>query len=226
MTAKLTSSLRRLARHPWLTILAALLLTLGFAAWRVGPSRLFLTPDQRGRIAFERSRYDEAARDFRNPMWIGAAQMRAKDFKAAAQSFCGLDTAASNFNCGDALVMLGKYEDAVKRYDRALELEPGFADARANRTLAKLRAERIAAQQGQLSTDPEDISSRDERPDRTGKTDEKGPEQPLEAAAAMSDESVRALWLRRVETRPADFLRARFADQLEPETPAPKEEGK
>jgi Ca-activated chloride channel family protein len=29
----------------------------------------------------------------------------------------------------------------------------------------------------------------------------------------MSDEAVGALWLRRVETRPADFLRARFAYQ-------------
>lgn len=30
----------------------------------------------------------------------------------------------------------------------------------------------------------------------------------------MSDEAVRALWLKRVQTRPADFLRAKFAYQL------------
>jgi len=31
----------------------------------------------------------------------------------------------------------------------------------------------------------------------------------------MSDASIRALWLRRVQTKPADFLRARFAYQLQ-----------
>jgi Ca-activated chloride channel family protein len=30
----------------------------------------------------------------------------------------------------------------------------------------------------------------------------------------MSDEELQALWLRRVQTRPADFLRAKFAYQL------------
>ena len=31
----------------------------------------------------------------------------------------------------------------------------------------------------------------------------------------MSDEQVRALWLKRVQTQPADFLRAKFAYQLQ-----------
>ncbi len=31
----------------------------------------------------------------------------------------------------------------------------------------------------------------------------------------MSDEAVRALWLKRVQTRPADFLRVKFAYQLQ-----------
>lgn len=227
MMARLSPILRSAAGHPYRTVLAALVLALAVAAWRVGPNRLFLTPDQRGRIAFERGGYDEAAKLFRNPMWIGVAQMKAKAFKAAAQTFCGLDSAASNYDCGNAFVMLGKYDDAMKHYDRALELKPDFADAAANRKLAELRAERMAPQEGQLDTDHEDMNNRDERPERTGKTDQKGPERPPEmAAGGMSDESVRALWLRRVETRPADFLRSRFAYQLEAERPAPKEDAK
>jgi len=31
----------------------------------------------------------------------------------------------------------------------------------------------------------------------------------------MSDEAIRALWLKRVHTQPADFLRAKFVFQLQ-----------
>jgi Ca-activated chloride channel homolog len=225
MKAWLSQTLQGAARHPYLAVFAALVLALGVAAWRVGPGRLFLTPDQRGRTAFAHGRYDEAAKAFRNPMWVGAAEMKAKDFKAAAQTFCGLDSAASNYDCGNAFVMLGKYDDAMKHYDRALELKPDFADAEANRTLAKLRAARMIQQEGQLDTDPEDMGSRDERPERTGTTDQKRQEEAPETTTGMSDESVRALWLKRVESRPADFLRSRFAYQLEADKPAPPKEG-
>ena len=209
-----------LLRHPYLALVCALIVALGLAAWRLGPANVFLTPDQRGGLLMERGRYEEAAKAFRDPMWLGAAQMKAKDFKAAAQSFCGLDTAAANYDCGDALVMLGKYQDAIARYNRALALKPGFADAEANRNLAKLRAEKLASQEGgQDAFDLDEPNPRDERPDQTGKVDHPDKEPP-EAAAGMSDEAVRALWLKRVQTRPADFLRARFAYQLQP-PPAP-----
>lgn len=203
-------------RHAYLVIFAALLIALGLAGWRVGFDNLFLTPDQRGRLLIERGRHEEAAKAFRDPMWLGAAQMKAKDFKAAAQTFCGLDTAVANYDCGNALVMLGKYQNAIQRYDRALELKPGFVEADANRALAKSRAERLASQAGgQASFDLDDPNPRDERQDQTGKVDHPDKEPP-EAPAGMSDEAVRALWLRRVQTRPADFLRARFAYQLQP----------
>jgi len=36
----------------------------------------------------------------------------------------------------------------------------------------------------------------------------------VDQGAPLSEEELRALWLREVETRPADFLRAKFAYQL------------
>jgi hypothetical protein len=41
----------------------------------------------------------------------------------------------------------------------------------------------------------------------------------LASGAPMSDEAVRALWLKSVQTRPADFLKSRFAYQLQAATP-------
>ena len=43
--------------------------------------------------------------------------------------------------------------------------------------------------------------------------DRSGGEETVEGAVKLSDAELRAMWLRRVQTRPADFLRAKFAYQ-------------
>jgi Ca-activated chloride channel family protein len=60
--------------------------------------------------------------------------------RKAEQAFARFDTAESNFNRGNALMMQGKYDAASARYDRALELHPGRADAETNRKIAVARA--------------------------------------------------------------------------------------
>ena len=45
--------------------------------------------------------------------------------------------------------------------------------------------------------------------------DKKSGGQDTKAEGAMSDQSVRAIWLKRIEPRPAEFLRSRFLFQLE-----------
>jgi Ca-activated chloride channel family protein len=200
---------------PWVvSILALGLLALAGVAWSVGWDRLWLTPDQRGRHLMAEQRYAEAAAAFADPIWIGIAQFRAGDFKQAAQTFGGMDTAEAAYDQGNALVMLGKYDEAIARYDRALALRPGWADAEANRTLARLRGERIKKTGGDsgVNEKPDEIVF-----DKDKKTP--GGEKTETAGAPMSDEAVRALWLKRVQTRPADFLQSRFAYQLQAGTP-------
>ena len=62
------------ARRPYLVILAALIVALASAAWRVGPWNVFLTHDQRGRLLMERGRY-EAPRK-RSEIRCGSARLR------------------------------------------------------------------------------------------------------------------------------------------------------
>ena len=185
------------------------------ATWMWNWQNLWSTPDQRGRRLMEEAQYGAAAEVFTDPMWQAVARFRAGDFKAAAQIFGGLDTAAAAYDQGNALVMLGKYDEAVARYDRALALRPGWIDAEANRTLARLRAERVRPKGGDAGDQREGA---DEIVyDRDGK--KQGGQSTDVAGAPMSDEAVRALWLKRVQTRPADFLRSRFAWQLQSGTP-------
>jgi Ca-activated chloride channel family protein len=196
----------------WLAVTAGVcLLALGAAAWSVGWRALWLTPDQRGRHLMAEQRYAEAAAAFADPTWIGIARFRAGDFKEAAQTFGGMDTAEAAYDQGNALIMLGKYDEAIARYDRALALRPGWADAEANRTLAGLRAERVKKAGG-------DQGDQREKPDEIVYDKDKkntGGQETQVTGAPMSDEAVCALWLKRVQTRPADFLRSRFAYQLQ-----------
>ncbi|WP_188577649.1 hypothetical protein [Azorhizobium oxalatiphilum] len=197
----------------------AVLILLGGAAFALGWQDLWASPDQRGRRLFDQGRFAEAAEAFRDPMWRGVAQMRAGDFKTAEQTFAGLDTPEAAYDQANALVMLGKYQEAVVRYDHALTLRPGWTEARANREIARLRAGRMKAS-GEDAGDQREgadqiVYDKDARRPGGQETDVSG--------AAMDDTAVRALWLKRVQTRPADFLRARFGYQLQAQTQTARE---
>lgn len=198
---------RQLSPYAAIACLAALaFLVVGY---RLGFRELWLTPDQRGRLLLQWNRPAEAAQAFRDPLWRGAALFRAGDFKGAAQAFAARDTAVGAFDQGNALVMLGQYDEALKRFDRALVLRPGWPEAVRNREIARIRAERRKTEGGETS-------QTDSQPDQVvfDKTKPGGEDTTVQAAMPMSDEAVRALWLKRVQTKPADFLRAKFAYQL------------
>lgn len=195
-----------------------LVLALAAAAWMMGWPGLWASADQRGRWLFEHGHPADAAEAFADPMWRGVAQMRASDFKAAEQTFAGIDTAEGVYNQGNALVMLGKYPEAIARYDHALTLKPGWAQAQANRRIAQVRAERLN------STGADAGDQREGADQIVYDKDAKRPggQETQVSGAAMDDAAVRALWLKRVQTRPADFLRARFSYQLEAQQDAAK----
>ncbi|UZF91464.1 tetratricopeptide repeat protein [Bosea sp. NBC_00550] len=203
-------SARPLPSSPYILIAVATVLALLAASYRLGWRDLWLTPDQRGRMLLGENRPADAARAFRDPLWRGIALFRAGDFKEAAQAFAARDTAEGAFDQGNALVMLGQYDDAMKRYDRALALRPGWPVALNNREIARIRAERKKTTGG-------DTGNTDTKADEIvfDKTKKGGEDSTVEGEKPMSDEQVRALWLKRVQTQPADFLRAKFAYQLQ-----------
>jgi Ca-activated chloride channel family protein len=203
----------------YLARLALLILALGGAlvwAWSAAGgmfANLWLTPDQQGQRLLAHGRYAEAAQNFRDPHWQGVALYRAGQFKEAAAAFARLDIPEAVFDRGNALVMLGKYAEAIASYDHALQRRPDWPEARANRALAEARRQRLAPPQddaggtgGQVKADEYTF---DDRPQQSSDTRE------VEVVAGenLSNEQVQALWLRRVQTRPADFLRAKFAYQ-------------
>ncbi|QDT68816.1 Tetratricopeptide repeat protein [Planctomycetes bacterium MalM25] len=172
-------------------------------------SSLWLTPDQLGQRLADRGEYARAAEAFRDPMRSGVAWYRAGEFKKAEQAFNQLATPEAIFNRGDCLVFQGKYEEAVACFEQALELRPGWEAAQANRKLARARAKLVESQGGDYGD--QRVGADKVVFDKGAKS--KGVETQTEADNGPPDAATQALWLRRVTTKPADFLRAKFAYQ-------------
>lgn len=170
---------------------------------------LFLTADQQGQRLMDQGKYTEAADVFEDPMRKGVALYRAGEFKKAEMEFRQLDTPEAHYNRGNCLVFLGLYEEASKSYGRALELRPEWEEAKSNRTIAEHRAkmlERTGGDMGDQKIGADEIQF--DKPN-----DNKGQETVVEDPKEMQQQDIQALWLRRVQTNPADFLKSKFAYQ-------------
>jgi Ca-activated chloride channel homolog len=177
-------------------------------------------PDRRGDRLMQAKQFKEAAETYDEPWRIAVAQYRNGDFQDAAATFARVPGADGAFDQGNALLMHGAYDDAIESYDRALGFRPGWQQAEENKALAEARKKRI----DDAGADRERESAGAYDPDET--VMEPNGEEPNDEPQDMngevlSDEELRATWLRRVQTTPGDFLRAKFAYQAaRPETAA------
>ncbi len=197
-------------------LLATVLMILGAAPGaRAGWfADLWQTQDQQAQSAFDKEDYGRAAKLFTDPMRRGVAQFRAGEFKAAAATFGRVASPEGAFNRGNALIMLGKYKEAIIAFDRALTKRPEWEEAKTNRRIAAVRAKR-KEDAGEDRGGPTELGADDVVFDESAKKESGGDETEDEAGAgdSLSDKEIQAMWLRRVQTRPADFLRSKFAFQ-------------
>jgi Ca-activated chloride channel family protein len=176
-------------------------------------ANLWRTPDQQGQQLFEQGRYAEAAERFADPLRRGAALYRAGDFEAAAAAFARVDSAEAALNRGNALVLLGRYDQAILAFRRALQLKPGWVPAKTNLAIAEARLAALAPPEDDAGGTGGKLGADEIVMDSSGRAAKAQEEQVVEGVGG-SDAELRATWLRRVQTRPADFLKARFALQL------------
>ena len=170
---------------------------------------LWWTPNQQGQRDFQQEKYAQAAEVFTDPLWQGTAWYRAGDFKNAAQAFSRSSSPEARFNEGNAWLMQGKYDTAVANYEKALAQRPDWKEARENCDLAAARAELVKQEGGDMGDQKigaDEVVFDKKKPG--------GQETDVAGEQATNDSAVQAMWLRRVQTRPADFLRSKFAYQL------------
>lgn len=169
------------------------------------------TPDRRGDRLLRADSFADAAKEYRDPVRQGVALYRAGEFDQASTAFARGSTAEAAYDRGNVLVLRGQYDDAIKSYDRALALKPGWKDATDNRAIAVVRRDRLKLKGGDESggqVDPDAIVFDKNKPPAGAPTTD------VSGGPPLDDEQIRALWMRNVQTRPADFLRTKFAYQM------------
>ncbi|MDF7826118.1 tetratricopeptide repeat protein [Pontiellaceae bacterium B12227] len=175
---------------------------------------LFLTPDQQGQRLMERGDFAEAADVFEDPMRVGAAWYRAGEFKKAEAAFRQIASPDADYNRGNCFIFLGQYEEAIQSFDRALQVKPDWDAARTNREIARIRAkatEHTGGDQGDQKIGADKMVF--DKPKNN-----KGQETTIQKDQETSHQDMQALWLRRVQTDPADFLKNKFSYQHTMET--------
>ena len=166
----------------------------------------FWTPDQQGRRLYEAHEYPEAAAAFSDPEWRAAALFRAGKYAEAAEILAGVRTSTAQYNRGTALVRGRDYQGAVAAFEAALALDPGNAAAQTNLDLTKRIIDYLTEARQQSDDEQTDTADATVE-DLTG---EEGKRVRVDASSQLSEDAA-AEWMRSVETKPADFLKSRFA---------------
>jgi Ca-activated chloride channel family protein len=129
------------------------------------------------------------------------------------------------YNRGNALVMLGRYDEAIQSYEDALIARADWTEAQENLAIARVRMEKLAPPESDEGGTGGQLEADEIVFDDTGRVNKSGSEEVTTGGEQLSDDEMRAVWLRRVQNDPADFLRTRFAYQLYRDEQSEKEAG-
>lgn len=192
-----------------LTVIAVLLWLL--FVFRGSFMELWATNDQRGYYHYKNQEYKLASKTFDDSLYKAASFYRAGEFKKAKAIYGTMSSLEAKYNLGNSLLMLGKYDEAIKAYDVALQMQADFKEAQTNRALAiarkKLKDVENDGKQGigdMYDMQPDEIvydNDENKGVDDTKREDKK----------KSSGDS--AHWLDRIQTSPKDFLKHKFSYQ-------------
>lgn len=193
-------------RRGWVVRIVGLFLAIRMmaptGAEAAGLTDMWLTPDQQGRLAYERGDYAAAAAHFGDPMWRGVSLYRAQKYAEAVDAFAAIDTAESWYDQGNALLYLGRLEEAVAAYRKALERRKEWPNAKANLAIAK---QLLKTKKENEQDEPQEPN---EKPDSV-QVDDKG-KQGKEGKIDIAEQTSE-MWIKNIPVSPADLMARKFA---------------
>ncbi len=97
-------------------------------------SDYFQTPDQKGQKYFQDENYELAKDAFINSDWKACAHYKLQEYGQASELF-SKETIDGLYNCGTAKAKSGNLEEALKFYEKVLEMDPEHEDAKFNKQI-------------------------------------------------------------------------------------------
>ncbi|VAW83214.1 Aerotolerance protein BatB / Aerotolerance protein BatC [hydrothermal vent metagenome] len=176
-------------RGPWLAVLLLPLAALAFRrGWLLSlvllvgvvssPQQamaadwedLWQRPDQQAVKALSEKDYERASQVAEDPLLRGSAEYRRGNYSQALEDFSKADDVTADYNRGNVLAKLGRYQDAISAYDSALKSAPDMEDAVANKAAVEAFL-RQQQQQQQKKDQPQNKQDKQNQKDKPGQQD-------------------------------------------------------
>ena len=128
-------------------------------AWWQKP---FMNDNQEALNKYQRGKYKDAVSQFNSEAWKASSLFKSGDYEGALNAYKNIPGAESLYNQGNALAKLGKLEEAIEKYEQALDEAPEFEDAKINK---KVVEDLLKQQQQQDQQQNQSENSNDDQQD-------------------------------------------------------------
>ena len=198
-----------------------LVLVLAVMVWIVAfPAafmNLWLTPDQQGRLWFNRGDYERAARSFEDPRWKGFSLYAAEDFEPAEQYFFQYQDAESLLAGANALAHSGGFYSALDGYKELAKRYPDHSAPEVNIPIVEAV---IQSTEGYIETRQKDSDDSGKKPGQGSESSDgegeasQGELEQYSADQLLQDPKLTEMWLRQIQRDPSEFLTTKFYLQI------------
>ncbi|WP_334018761.1 VWA domain-containing protein [Alteromonas sp. S015] len=136
----------------------------------------FMNDNQEALNSYQRGKYKDAVNQFNDEAWKASSLYKSGDYESALNAFKSIPGPESLYNQGNALAKLGKLEDAIKKYDQALNEAPDFDDARTNKKIVEdlLKQQQQNQNQSENRDESEQSNSQDNGQDSADNNQQSG----------------------------------------------------